>query len=417
MNAPGHCLDVSASAVVERLAAHLSTPTPGEEPWLGQSLGEGAAGVALVHIERAHTGQGTWQQAHRWIKAMVAEQVSAADTTGLFLGVTAVAFVLAAAGTGNGTGTGTGSSRYTEVRAGMDAHVTRLAHRRVEAAMDRIRRGEPTTFGEYDTFYGLTGIGAHLLRQNPSGDAMGRVLNYLVALTRPVVVDGHARPGWWVGHDPRRGHSVHFAGGHGNLGAAHGITGPLMLLSQARRRGVTVPGQTEAIETILTHLDQWRQDAERGPWWPEHLTAHDLATGRPHQQGPARPSWCYGTPGIARAGQLAALAIDDQARQSFYEHALEACLSDPAQMGKLRDGSLCHGWAGVYQTTWRAARDAATSALATHLPGLAASLAHHAEDTTVTGLLEGRAGSALALSTVPTNAAPITGWDACLLID
>ncbi|MEV6818528.1 lanthionine synthetase C family protein [Nocardiopsis dassonvillei] len=401
----------AVAAVAERIAAHLDGPTPGGQPWLGQSLGEGAAGIALVHIERAHTGRGTWQHAHRWIKAAVSEQVSAADTTGLFLGATAIAFVLASADTGPAAG------RYTAVRAGLDAHVVDLAHRRVDVAMERIRRGECTSFGEYDTFYGLTGIGAYLLRQNPGGSAMGRVLGYLVALIRPVVVDGESRPGWWVEHDPRREYSAHFAGGHGNLGVAHGIAGPLMLLSQAQRRGVTVPGQVEAIAAILAHLDQWCQASEQGPWWPEHLTVRDLAVGRPHQLSPARPSWCYGTPGIARAGQLAALATGDQARQRVYEHALEKCLADPAQMGRLRDGSLCHGWAGVYQTTWRAALDATTPDLATHLPTLATALIRHAEDTTESGLLEGRAGSALALSTAATDAAPLSGWDACLLID
>nr|WP_221443294.1 lanthionine synthetase C family protein [Nocardiopsis algeriensis] len=387
----------------------MDSPDPGEEPWTGQSLAQGAAGIALVHIERAHNGQGTWQQAHRWIRAAVLEQVSAADTTGLFLGAPAVAFVLAAADSGTG--------RYAPARAELEAHVSSLAHRRVETAMERIRRGELATFGEYDTFYGLTGIGAHLLRQDPGGSALGRILDYLVALTRPLVTEGRSRPGWWVGHDPSRGASVHYADGHGNLGAAHGITGPLMLLSQAQRRGIIVTGQYEAIETILDHLDQWRQDSKAGPWWPEHLTARDLATDHPHQQGPARPSWCYGTPGIARAGQLAALAIGDLKRQHFYEHALHACLSDAAQMERLHDASLCHGWAGVYQTTWRAARDASTPALAAHLPRLATFLARHAPDTPGPGFLEGRAGPALALSTAAARTAPLSGWDACLLID
>src|SRR5947209_17127238 len=33
-------------------------------------------------------------------------------------------------------------------------------------------------------------------------------------------------------------------------------------------------------------------------------------------------------------------------------------LSDPAQLSRITDTSLCHGWAGLFQTTWRSARDA-----------------------------------------------------------
>ncbi len=57
----------------------------------------------------------------------------------------------------------------------------------------------------------------------------------------------------------------------------------------------------------------------------------DVRTGQPSQSCPARPSWCYGTPGIARAGQLAGIATGDAHRQHRYEEALVRCLDNPAQ--------------------------------------------------------------------------------------
>ncbi|GAB3715778.1 lanthionine synthetase C family protein [Nocardiopsis oceani] len=400
----------SPGALADHFAANLATPVPAEEPWQGQSLAQGAAGTALLHVERAHTGLGSWQQAHRWIRTATAHPVSAADTAGLYLGAPAIAFTLEAAARGDG--------RYREPREALRTHVRELAHRRAESAMERIHRGDLATFAEYDTFYGLTGLGAHLLAYDARSDALERVLTYLVALTRPQTVDGRALPGWWVSHDPHRGHSAHFPGGHANLGTAHGITGVLALLSQAARRGATVDGHHEAIATIGTHLDTWRQDTEYGPWWPEHLTADTLDSGIPHQQGPGRPSWCYGTPGIARAGQLAAIATGDPARQSAFEDALSRCLSDSVQLGRITDTSLCHGWAGLYQTTWRAAQDAVTPALVSHLPNLARQLRRHAHAAVDdAGFLEGGAGTALALMTVQTDRRPRSRWDSCLLID
>ncbi|MCC2276170.1 lanthionine synthetase C family protein [Streptomyces sp. ET3-23] len=381
------------------------------QPWTAQSLAKGAAGTALLHIERAHTGQGTWKQAHSWITKAVAGEVSAADTAGLYLGAPAIAFMLSAASTG--------SARYGSALKEVNAHVDALAHRRADAALTRIRRGDLATFHEYDVFSGLTGIGAHLLRSSPDGSAMEHLLRYLVELTKPLRVDGQELPGWWVGHDQHTRTSARYPGGHSNQSAAHGITGVLLLLSQAARRGVTVDGHHEAIETICAWLDSWQQHGQSGAWWPECVSLADLRTGRTAQSGPARPSWCYGTPGIARAQQLAAIATGDTKRRRTAEQHLADCLSDSVQLSRLTDAGLCHGWAGVYQTVWRADRDAATPVLRPVLPHLADQLVHHAVPSAADGpgFLEGSSGAALALMTAAQDTVPTSGWDACLLID
>ncbi|WP_406153197.1 lanthionine synthetase C family protein [Streptomyces sp. NBC_01023] len=399
-----------AQALVEEFAAVLAQPSapPADEPWAGQSLATGAAGITLFHIEQAAAGRATWHAAHRWIGQAAAGDITATDSTGLYLGAPAVAFVLQSVPRSV-------EHLYRDAHTALHAHVVNLAHRRVDSALARMYRGAHPTFAEYDTFYGLTGIGVYLLRTDPYGSAMERVLRYLVSLAHPLDNDGLSTPGWWVDHDPRRTGSL--PGGHGNLGAAHGITGPLLLLAQAHRRGIQIDGQSEAIHAICAHLDTWRQESDAGPWWPEHLTLTDLKTGRPHQHGPARPSWCYGTPGIARAGQLAAIALGDRALQLRYEVALHQCLSDPVQLGRITDNSLCHGWAGLYQTVYRAAQDARTPHLGSWLPALAKGLIAQAHsELSGPGFLDGTAGCALALTTISANRAPTTEWDTCLLL-
>ena len=160
-------------------------------------------------------------------------------------------------------------------------------------------------------------------------------------------------------------------------------------------------------------MDTWRQQAPTGAWWPERISLADLRTGRPSQPGPARPSWCYGTPGLARAQQLAALARGDQARQAAAEQALAACLADPAQLARIIDPHLCHGWAGLTATAWYATTD-----LDAHRPLLLRALIEHAkEDITspLPGLIQGHAGVALTLHTI--TAATPSSWPACLLIN
>ncbi|MFI0155794.1 lanthionine synthetase C family protein [Streptomyces lydicus] len=406
-------ISTEAAATAQRIAQHLADPPhpPPDEPWTAHSLAQGTAGTALLHIEQAHIGAGTCKGAHRWITTAARGEISAADNTGLFLGAPAVGFMLHAASTD--------TARYATALSSLDTHVISLAHRRSTAATARIARHERPTFHEYDTFFGLTGIGTYLLHHAPGSSALERVLSYLCALTHPLTAEGHTLPGWWVGHSPRRDTSAGFPHGHGNLGVAHGITGPLALLAQALRRGITMDGHHEAIATITTWLDTWRQEDEHGSWWPEYVTVDDLNTGRTSQRHPTRPSWCYGTVGIARAGQLAALATGDTDRQQLHENALARCLTDPVQLRQITDAGLCHGWAGIYQTAWRAARDARDPALRAVLPSLAEHLVRNGDVARATGpgLLEGAAGTGLALITVARDAAPTSGWDACLLID
>jgi hypothetical protein len=407
---PAHRVDGPA----EDLARRLVEPAPvvAGQRRRAQSLAEGAAGVALLHVERAHGGLGSWRTAHTWVTAATAVEISAADDTGLYFGAPAISFVLHAAGAD-------GTARYAAAVAEMDAHVAALTHRRVDLALARIDRGERPAFAEYDLFRGLTGIGAHLLRHDPGGDALGRVLAYLVRLAEPLRADGRTLPGWWTFHDPHVEDSPGFPGGHANLGIAHGIGGPLALLAQALRRGITVGGHADAVARICAWLDAWRQDAEAGPWWPQWVTHADLRAGRPSQTGPARPSWCYGTPGLARAQQLAGIATGDAGRRRMAEHALAGCVSDPAQLARISGTGLCHGWAGLHQTVYRAARDALTPVLGVRLPHLTDLLTRHAHTGhgRDTGLLDGDAGLALAMHAAACPAPPISGWDACLLID
>lgn len=338
----------------------------------------------------------------------MAHPISSSESAGLHAGLPAVSFLLHLAEPV--------IPEYHDTLTALDAHLVRLAHRRVDAALDRIRNGRLADFTEYDLLRGLTGIGQLLLRHMPGSDALARVLDYLVQLTKPITIRGDVLPGWWVEHDPDR--LLPTPGGHTNLGMAHGIAGPLALLSHALRGGITVDGHQEAIARFCERFDHWQQDGEAGHWWPYWIDRHDHARGRIAQHEPARPSWCYGTPGIARVQQLAGIATGDTTRQHAAEATLLACLTDQRQLTLITDQGLCHGWAGLYLTAAHAANDAATPDLAAQLPHLAGQLTEHAARTPPPelGLLDGATGTALALKATATQGLPRSGWDQCLLI-
>lgn len=213
--------------------------------------------------------------------------------------------------------------------------------------------------------------------------------------------------------DRSRPHRRTSARRHGNLGIAHGIAGPLALPALAHRRGVIVDGHIQAIARICVWFDAWVQHHPAGRWWPRTVTRAEHDTGRNHQTDPGRPSWCYGTPGIARAQQLAAIATGDTTRQHTAETALLGCLTDASQLDQITDLGLCHGQAGFLHTTHRAAADARTPHLRAHLDSLTTDLITRLHAVPLGAeLLDGTTGAALALHTLAT---PASDWDACLL--
>ncbi|MER7679080.1 lanthionine synthetase LanC family protein [Streptomyces sp. NPDC096934] len=346
-----------------------------------QDLSEGALGMALLDIERQDLST-----ARHHLAQATARGVSTGSNASLFHGAPALEFVLdRARGAGD------------DVRAAVD----RVVDARLAAAHRRQAAGALPHLAEWDLIRGLTGLAALLLSRRPSAPRLPNVLACLVTLAHPARGDGRILPGWWspVGPDGKE-----MVGGHGNNGMAHGIAGPLAALSLALRAGVSVPGQEEAVGTFATWLDH------RGAhYWS---TAAHLDAEQPPEAESARQSWCYGQPGIARAQQLAALALGDTARRQAAEDTVETILTDPARLARITDSTLCHGWAGLLMLTRAVAADSPTPARFTPIiQDLRQRLAADWEHLPKPGFMEGRAGAQLALHTTDT-----TGWTRALLL-
>ncbi|MFE9613719.1 lanthionine synthetase C family protein [Streptomyces sp. NPDC006012] len=392
----------------EPLMNHDAPPTPTRPGW-GQSLYSGAAGVALLHAIRAHIDEENRDALRPWAAAMVKGPIQAAPKAcGLYEGAPAVAYALSF----------THTNTAARALATLDRHLVGVTRERVRQAHARIDRGALPSLGEYDLISGLTGLGAYHLHRGHQAE-LRDTLVYLVRLTEPITADAQRLPGWWTGDSPELRPSPRWPGGHGNFGLAHGIAGPLALLATALRHGHTVPGQTEAITRICDWLDRWRTGTGSRAWWPALINRAEYRCGELRLPGPTRPSWCYGTPGIARAQQLAGIALDDRDRQRQAEQALAGCLSDDQQLAQLTSASVCHGWAGLIQTVSRAAADAVDDELTAYLPHLHVRLYEYLDHQGLpegTGLMEGTAGIHLVRLTDPVNSAITAPWDRCLLL-
>jgi lantibiotic biosynthesis protein len=384
-----------------------ASPDTDHEPGWNHSLAFGAAGIILMHAELARTEQESRRLVQEWARIMCGLPVVAhPEAGGLYWGAVAVAYTLRAAE----------RPEFGPVLASLDSHIDNIARKRLDQAHARIDQGSLPQLREFDLISGLTGVGAYLLMAK--SPLTQYVLEYLVRLSEPIDTPDGTLPGWWSEQGPDGEVSGAWPGGHGNFGIAHGAAGPLAVLALAMRQGVMVTGQADAIRRIASWFDRWRQRSSTGRWWPAMISMRELDYGEIHQRGPQRPSWCYGTPGIARALQLAGLALSDHDLQKRAEEDLTDCITDEEQLRQLGDVALCHGWAGLVQASSRAAVDSAPRSA---LRRAVVEVEHRFESLCREGLpdgeglLEGATGVRLVLATGRSGDQP-SGWDRCLLL-
>nr|WP_221383157.1 lanthionine synthetase C family protein [Actinoplanes polyasparticus] len=404
------CTDLgdSVAAIADRLTDPAVIGASDDGRTHPQSLAGGAAGIALLHLERAVSGYGDEALAHRWIRAAAAGPVSTGPAANLFAGAPALALLL------HNTATTLGG--YQRAAAVLEEQTTILTRHRLSAALTRLDTDAPLTMREFDLIHGLTGLGVYHLRRHPDAPITRDILSYLVRLTAERE-EPYGRPPWWLAEGLSGILDARFPRGHGNLGVAHGMSAATALLALAVLTGQHPPGAIDALSRLCAWFDQHRQsdDIIGASWWPAYVT-DDPAPPTPH-----RPSWCYGTAGTARAQQLAGLALDDAVRCRRAEAAMVTAMRDPHQQTLLPEPGLCHGKGGLLQAAWRTATSSSSpdlaSQLTTAIPQLADILAQQLRMAPPKSpeLMDGAAGTALALNTAYTGAA-LTTWDAFLLL-
>ncbi|MEV8373298.1 lanthionine synthetase C family protein [Kribbella sp. NPDC056861] len=385
-------------------------------PWDPSTLSRGPGALAILYSEL-----GDRETAHEYLlRTVAASGSSPVDGPFQGLGGLATATRLAARDPDD----------YAGILGRLDDRMSEHARWLVRVHEATRQGGVPTCAGVVDTISGLSGVGRYLLARGRF-DVLREVLSCLATLREPIVVDGVPVPGWWFDGTEKSLVGPEFEQGQVNFGLAHGIPGPLALLSLAWTAGVRVEGQAEAIECIADWLLEWREKDAWGSYWTAYIPLPyyaDRTAAEPPR--PARASWCYGAPAIARTLEFAATALD---RPEWSEAGLEAfrsLLTRPRESWGITDDALCHGWAGMLNLctifdrnhpdeNFGAVADEIATGLAERFdPALPFGYRYHqplAElSLDLPGLMEGAAGIALALDGYVR--APRTGWDSALLL-
>jgi hypothetical protein len=393
-------------------------------PQAAPTLCDGLAGTALLHACLSHTApQFANAAARHWDAAARLRRNAHPD--GIYTGPGALAASLII---GSNYLPDPGPYRDTARRATawLSARAEGLA-RHQQRRVDDHQPGAP--WAVYDAIRGLSGIGRVLLAAHAAGhqDAAEPGLTAaLTTLTTLIHTHHGARPGWWLpaNHHPPAV-TVHPTGA-ATTGMAHGIAGPVALLSIAHTAGRTVPGQHEAIRTAANWLLTWQ---EHSASWPPSVSGNDLdsppALDQRRRLRGRRDAWCYGAPGIGRALTLAGTALAEPHLRRAGRTAVAALAERAPDQWDTDGPGLCHGSAGVLQAAIRAGSDsvanlAADRTLSFHDPRLPFAFPHLEAGVPLNtpGFLNGATGVALALadhSGLMRQEAPAQ-WDSLLLL-
>jgi hypothetical protein len=412
--------------------ARGQTSFPNSTHWIPHTISQGYAGLAVLwgYLDSCFPQEG-WDligREHLDLAVRGAEAVPGLPV-GLFSGLSGLAF-----------GAFQLSRHGTRYQRLLDTLEQVIVPQTI--AMGYSFRGQHNGvgFADFDAISGLSGVGAYLLcrRDQPAvAGALSTAVESLIEITN----DSGALPRWHTPPDLLWDAEMRVIYPYGNLncGLAHGIPGPLALLSLALRTGSSVPGLPQAIARIADWLCKNRCDDSWGLNWPTAVSilkpdpaidsGEQAGSAESAPDGPSRCAWCYGSPGVARALWLAGEALGRNDYRELAISAMEAVFRRPIASRRIDSPTFCHGVAGLLAITLRFANDTGasvfTDASCTLVQQLLDSYRPESllgfrniefadQEIDQPGLLDGAPGVALVLLAAATNMEPT--WDRLFLL-
>lgn len=390
--------------------------------WYMPSTCGGDAGIAFLAavLDACFPRQGWDATAHTYLARAVEACGYQLPGVGLASGVAGLAFTASFASQHG--------KHYAGLRKDLDQHLAR----RIDAFLYSVRQRSTLSVAAYDLISGATGIATYLISQrkltaadSSLADTCRNVLMYLVSLTRP---DDN---GWYcfivpenIAQPARRNRYPH---GYIDCGLAHGVAGIISVLSLAMANGWIVSGIEKGVSSLAHWLAAQTIQDEYGINWPSMM-----APMMPKEELPseaARPSWCYGIPGIARALYLAGQALDDDGLRMIAVDAFESIAVRPRRLWGIASPNFCHGLSGILQASLRMYHDTSSKRLLVFIQTLADELLALYDPDSLFGfqdmnmqgiwydnprLLEGAPGIALVLLALSQPVSP--DWDRYFLL-
>ena len=382
--------------------------------WSPFSVAQGHCGVALAfgYLDRCFPEEDWDRRAHDHLTAASeAAERTGVSALGLYGGLSGLAF----------------TARYLSYGG---RRYGKLVNHLDEALQERLltRNGEPKhgcPVAFFDLVSGQSGVAAYLLERSSEPRRDGALKGALKGVI-DVLGEVQGVPRWHTPSELNVDASLARRHPHGvlNCGLAHGVPGPIAVLSLARLSGVRLQGLKPALRRAADWIAGQRVADEWGVNFPAVVP---LDT--PAAVSTSRAAWCYGAPGVARSLWLAGRALGDRALSALASEALEAVMRRPLAERRIDSPTFCHGVAGLAQVALRFLHDTPTPTLVQGARALVGQLTSAYEPSSMfgfrsidpdggridrPGLLDGAAAVALVLLAAACHEEPT--WDRFFLL-
>lgn len=256
-------------------------------------------------------------------------------------------------------------TRYSKLLSSLEDILSRqLSEAYIPQIEENLNQKKPINYKFYDAIQGLSGIGLYLIQNNvteKSNHLIEKLLHLSIQITSPIEYHQHLVPGWLCPAEFLIEKEDQLQNPHGifNMGLSHGVPSLLGFMSIALKAGIQVPGQVQAMHTIIDWLKSKITKYENVQFFQPRTTFdQQINNMAPTSKNLVnREAWCYGTPGVARTLYLAGIALNDVDTVNFATEAFLSIFERPYEQWKLAGPTFCHGTAGVFLITHLMAKD------------------------------------------------------------
>ncbi|KGR88970.1 lanthionine synthetase C family protein [Lysinibacillus odysseyi] len=300
------------------------------------SHGYPALSILFTNLEITDKNNGWIEYSHKYIQQMVTLiREEGIYGSSLFSGTAGIALAVRIASMEG--------AYYSKLQKSLDTFL----YQQLDEVLLNLKNKTNYHMFDYDAIEGLAGIANYLFTINNdvmSEEYLKRILTYFVSLSDYKEFLGCNIPKWHIQNEFLFSDSEKnsYRNGILNVGLSHGISGPLVILSKAYKRGITVDGHRDAIKRITEDLIKLKNHNDNN--WAGMIDVEYYINSNALLDLPTRSAWCYGTPGTAFSLLTAAEALNDNELAEIAKKAMKDLIGNEQQVFS---PSFCHGYAGI----------------------------------------------------------------------
>lgn len=310
-------------------------------PWKSTALSHGIPGICMLYGElHAHFPEEGWDDiGHQYLSILVNEiKEKGLHTPSMFSGAAGIGLAAICL-----------SQRFTYYN-GLISSINEYLAETVPQLLTEFDQRQ-VCMSDYDVIEGVSGIANYLLlfqEDKAMGDLLIDILKYLVRLTEDIIVDGEKfLDGIFHLNISLLILKKAYPYGNFNMGLAHGIPGPICVLSSALIQGIKVKGQERAIEKMANFLLEFSEKEQDSLFWKGIISFEEYQYGSPpNAVNFSRDAWCYGRPGVCLALVKAGKALQNTELINIGVQNLRYTISD---IRGIFSPTICHGYSGIGQ--------------------------------------------------------------------